>query len=66
MMSSEEKSPWICHVCDRRFTDGVAEACSVCYKTTCSQHLKKIPVEQDSGLLILEPVCVQCQLEEML
>lgn len=61
-MGHVEQSPWICHVCERRFTEGEPDACSVCYKITCSQHLKHVPVEKDSGLLVLEPICTYCEL----
>ena len=64
-MSLEEQSPWMCHVCDRKSTDGSGEACSVCYKTTCPMHLKRVPVETESGILVLEPVCIYCEMEKM-
>ncbi|MDT8420551.1 MAG: hypothetical protein RQ754_08975 [Desulfuromonadales bacterium] len=64
-MSDLEQSPWICHVCDRRFPGGEAEACSVCYKTACSLHLKRVPVERESGLLVLEPICVHCEMAKI-
>ena len=64
-MSRDEQSPWMCHVCDRKFASGEAEVCSVCYKTACSLHLKRVPVEKESGLLVLEPVCVYCEMANM-
>jgi len=64
-MSSEEQSPWMCHICDKLFTTGESDACSVCYKTTCNAHLKRVPVETESGILILEPVCLYCEMEKM-
>ncbi|HKJ04441.1 MAG TPA: hypothetical protein VJ974_02505 [Geopsychrobacteraceae bacterium] len=64
-MSSEEQSPWMCHVCDKFFTIGEPDACSVCYKTTCSIHLKRVPVETESGILILQPVCLYCEMAKM-
>jgi len=66
MSDDDQQSAWMCHVCDRPFLTGVGEACSVCYKVTCPQHLKRVPVAQPSGVLVLEPVCVTCQLAGML
>lgn len=64
-MNAEERSPWICHVCDRKYTDGEPEACSVCYQTTCTMHLKRVPVETESGILVLEPICLYCEMKDM-
>jgi len=64
-MSFEERSPWICHVCDHKHVDGEAEACSVCYKTTCNLHLKRVPVETESGILVLQPICLYCEMAKI-
>lgn len=58
---SAEKSPWICHVCDRRETNGEGQACALCYKITCPQHLQTQPIfNPQSGLYELQPVCICC------
>jgi hypothetical protein len=59
-------SPWLCHVCNRK-SSGESTACSVCYMTTCFQHLKhRTVLNRESGLYELQPVCVSCELQRML
>ena len=61
MSIAESGSPWICHVCDFKSTGTESRACSVCYKTTCATHLKKVPTyNPESGLFEIQPVCVFC------
>lgn len=60
-MNEPLASPWICHVCDAKFTTGESQACSVCFKTTCPAHLKTVSIRNaDSGLYELHPVCLLC------
>jgi len=60
MNNDPEHSPWICHVCDATFTSE-STACSLCYKTTCSAHLKRVSLyNRESGLYEIAPVCIWC------
>lgn len=60
-MENQAQSPWICHICDCRFRGSESVACSRCFKTTCSAHLRHLPTRDgDSGLYVLQPVCVAC------
>lgn len=55
-----EHCPWICHVCDATST-GESTACSICYKTTCPLHLRRVSLyNAESGLYEVAPVCVLC------
>lgn len=59
-MEEISNNPWICHVCDGKF-QGESIACSRCFKITCAAHLRYLPTRQpDSGLYVLEPVCIAC------
>ena len=61
MTSEEQLSPWLCHVCDRTFHDIESTVCSICYKTTCSDHLQRIArFNPNTGLYELQPVCLFC------
>jgi len=61
MTESGENTPWMCHICDYKSTGGESTACSVCYKTTCMQHLKHVSVyNSESGLYELRPICLYC------
>lgn len=66
MSSGQEKSPWICHVCD--YTDTTESvACSVCYKVTCANHLvHKTLLNEETGLYEIRPVCVECTMKPFL
>jgi hypothetical protein len=60
-MEDQAQSPWICHVCDGKFRGDESIACSRCFKTTCSAHLRHLPtLDRDSGLYVLQPVCIAC------
>ena len=64
---SEEKSPWMCHICDYHSTIGEGLVCSECYKITCSDHIStKSVLNRDSGLYELKLVCVACQFKSTL
>jgi len=59
-----EKSPWICHICDHKSVNSEPVACSVCYKITCAMHLvHKTVLSRETGLYELQPVCVDCQIK---
>jgi hypothetical protein len=63
MFEESRDVPWICHVCDYVSRTGESRACSVCYKTTCSAHLKQVPTfNPETRLYELQPVCVVCSL----
>jgi hypothetical protein len=64
---SDERSPWMCHVCDRYFTFGEGLVCSECYKLTCDQHMTTATVmNNESGLYELRMICVECQFRKTL
>jgi len=61
-----EPSPWMCHICDVT-SHSESTACSVCFKTTCLQHLRHVTVlNRESGLFELQPVCLNCAIEKTL
>jgi len=62
----EGESFWICHICDATGR-GESRACSVCYKTTCAQHLRTLPFySEQSGLYEMQPVCLHCAAKNQL
>jgi hypothetical protein len=32
---TEERIPWLCHVCDRKFTKADGDVCVECFRSTC-------------------------------
>lgn len=63
-MPENDPGPWICHVCDGKFT-GPSIACAHCFKVTCARHLRHVPVRnRETGLYELQPVCLACALSE--
>lgn len=63
-MEREEDIPWICHVCDRTGR-GASQVCAHCYKTTCRDHLRVLPMyNRESRLYEMQAVCLQCALAE--
>lgn len=66
MSEKPENSPWLCHVCDYKSRGEGSTACSVCFKTTCSTHLKLSTVfNAETGLYEIQPICVLCSFAEM-
>lgn len=64
-MMEPEQSPWICHVCDRKAT-GESLVCSICYRTTCRLHLRRVSnYNRQSGLYEIKWCCVLCAAEAM-
>ena len=60
-MEETKSSPWICHICEGKFQGGESIACSRCFKIACAAHLRHIPTRSpQSGLYVLEPVCIAC------
>ena len=60
-MEAQSGNPWICHVCDGKFQGMESIACSRCFQLTCAAHLRHLPRRHpESGLYLLEPVCVAC------
>ncbi len=59
---SEEKSPWMCHICNYCSTVGEGLVCSECYKLTCHDHMATATVlNKESGLYEIKQICVECQ-----
>ncbi|SDZ96806.1 hypothetical protein SAMN05660420_00906 [Desulfuromusa kysingii] len=64
---SEEKSAWMCHICDYHSTIGSGIACSECFKITCNEHITTATVmNPESGLYELKNICVECQFKKTL
>jgi len=64
---SEEKSPWMCHVCQYCSTIGEGLVCSECYMITCHEHiLTKTVLNKESGLYELRLICAECQFKNHL
>ena len=64
---SEERSPWMCHVCDHYSTIGEGLVCSECYKLTCNKHMTTATVlNAESGLYEFKMICVECQFKKTL
>jgi len=64
---SEEKSPWMCHVCDYRSTIGEGITCDECFMLTCNEHITTATVlNEASGLYELKKICVECQFKKTL
>jgi len=59
----QQKSAWMCHVCDLTSDKSEPIACAFCYKVTCALHLAhKTVLNKESGLYELQPICVECQI----
>lgn len=66
-MMSEEKSPWMCHICDYHSTIGEGIVCSECYKLTCREHITTTTaLNEETGLYEFRQVCVECQFKKHL
>lgn len=64
---TEERSPWMCHICDYRSIVGEGLVCSECYKISCRDHITTTTgLNQDSGLYEIKLVCVECQFRKQL
>jgi hypothetical protein len=64
---SEEKSPWMCHVCDYCSTIGEGIVCSECFMITCNEHITTATVlNPETGLYELKMICVECQFRKSL
>lgn len=64
---SDEKSPWICHVCGYRSNFGEGHVCSECYRITCKDHITRITVlNQETNLYEIRPLCIACRLQHQL
>ena len=56
-----ERSPWVCHVCDYTSAEGEAKVCDLCYRVTCSLHLRPASIyNEKSGLFETAAVCIAC------
>lgn len=59
-----ERSPWICHICDFTSDDTESQACDLCYRVTCSLHLRPASVyNEQNGLYETASVCIACAAE---
>jgi len=64
---SEEKSAWMCHICDYYSTIGEGIVCSECFKITCNSHITTATVmNTESGLYELKKICAECRFRKTL
>jgi hypothetical protein len=67
MTAENNKTPWLCHICDYSSNIGEGQACCECYKIACHEHMTVATVlNSGSGLYELKQVCVECQLRKEL
>ncbi len=56
-----ERSPWVCHICDYKSDDTESKACDLCYRVTCSLHLRPASIYNGkNGLYETAAVCIAC------
>ncbi len=56
-----ERSPWICHICDYTSAETESKTCDLCYRVTCSLHLRPASIyNQNNGLYETAAVCIAC------
>jgi hypothetical protein len=56
-----ENTPWACHVCGLKSTNGAGRACALCYQIACEAHLAPRPLRNPKfGHLELKLVCNTC------
>jgi hypothetical protein len=56
-----ERSPWICHICDYTSAETESKACDLCYRVTCSLHLRPASIyNQNNHLYETAAVCIAC------
>ena len=59
-----ENTPWACHVCGLKSTNGAGRACALCYQIACEAHLAHRPLRNaEFGHLELKLVCSVCARE---
>jgi hypothetical protein len=59
-----ERSPWICHVCSYKSSDTASKACDLCYRVTCSLHLRPASIyNPNNGLFETAAVCFDCAID---
>ena len=58
-----DASPWLCHVCESK-GKGESQSCSLCYMTTCAEHLRKVSMfNPETGLYEILPICLDCTIK---
>jgi hypothetical protein len=56
-----ERAPWVCHVCDYTSDDTESKACDLCFRVTCSLHLRPASLyNEKNGLYETAAVCISC------
>ena len=56
-----ERSPWICHICDYKSDETESQSCDLCYRVTCSLHLRPASIlNPKNGLYETAGVCISC------
>ena len=59
-----ERSPWTCHICDYKSDDAESKACDLCYRVTCSLHLRPASLyNEKNGLYETAAVCISCAVD---
>ncbi|MBD1401871.1 hypothetical protein [Pelovirga terrestris] len=63
---TEDPSAWMCHICNYRSTSEEGIACSRCYKISCRQHFRTVPLlNPESGLYEFVRICALCELKDI-
>lgn len=50
-----ERSPWIRHICDYPSAETESQACDLCYRVTCSLHLRPASVYNQKNAFMKLP-----------
>lgn len=59
-----ERSLWVCHICDFKSAETESRACDLCYRVTCSLHLRPASIlNKENGLYETAAVCIACAVD---
>ena len=59
-----ERSPWVCHICNYKADDTESKACDLCFRVTCSFHLRPASLyNEKNGLYETAAVCISCAVD---
>ncbi len=59
------RSPWICHVCNYKSDEEESQTCDLCYRVTCSLHLRPASLyNPNNGLYETAAVCLSCAIAQ--
>ncbi len=56
-----ERGLWVCHICGYKSDDAESKACDLCFRVTCSLHLRPASLyNEKNGLYETAGVCISC------